>query len=102
MKKYRPAAKISPIYKELGTYLKEKRLKANLSQAQVSQELGYTSPQFVSNFERGLCSPPLPKLRILIDLYRIPLKEITELLISQQRRYLTRELSSTAKRRRGA
>lgn len=99
MKKYRPTVKIGPIFKELGTYLKEKRQKAGLSQAEVSRALGYTSPQFVSNFERGLCSPPLPKLKILTELYKIPVREITELLINQQRRYLTKELSSPRRRR---
>ena len=55
MKKYRPSIKIGPIYKEFGAYLKSKRTKAQLSQTEVSEALGYTSPQFISNFERGLC-----------------------------------------------
>jgi transcriptional regulator with XRE-family HTH domain len=102
MKKYSPAIKIGPIYKELGVYLRNKRMKAQLSQTEVSEALGYTSPQFVSNFERGLCSPPLPKLKVLMSLYKIPLREMTEKLIDQQRRYLSQELSGSKKKRRAS
>jgi len=102
MKKYRPSIKIGPIYKEFGAYLKNKRTKAQLSQTEVSEALGYTSPQFVSNFERGLCSPPLPKLKVLMGLYKIPLKEMTERLLDQQRRYLAKELSGAKKKKRAS
>ena len=37
--------------------LKKMRLKAGLSQRDVSTALGYTSPQYVSNWERGKSHP---------------------------------------------
>lgn len=36
----------------IGTLLKEIRIKSNLSQRDVSEALGYTTAQFVSNWER--------------------------------------------------
>jgi transcriptional regulator with XRE-family HTH domain len=48
--------------KKLGTYLKDVREDANLTQADVSHKLGYTSPQFISNIERGISVVPLKTL----------------------------------------
>ena len=49
----------------LGALLKEGRMKAGLTQRQLAEKLGYTSPQYVSNWERGRVAPPvyiLPKV----------------------------------------
>lgn len=44
--------------RQTGIYLKECRLKSGLSQSDISSRLGYKSPQFVSNIERGIADPP--------------------------------------------
>ena len=80
---------------EFGEYLKEKRLKADYSQREVSEKLGYSSPQFISNIERGLCAPPMPSLKILISLYKIPVKEVTKIILDHQQKLLTSQLSSS-------
>lgn len=49
----------------MGQYLKQCREKAKLSQAYVAERMGYGSPQFISNWERGISMPPMaavPKL----------------------------------------
>ena len=81
------------LFTELGNYLKAKRLAAKLSQSDASRALGYSGPQFISNFERGLCAPPIGKLKILIDLYNISPKELTYLLMKEQRKYIDFHLS---------
>jgi transcriptional regulator with XRE-family HTH domain len=43
----------------LGKFLKTTREAAGLSQGKLAVKLGYKSPQFVSNWERGLSKPPL-------------------------------------------
>jgi len=69
------------MHQEMGKFLYEKRIKAGLSQKDVSDKLGYTSPQFISNYERGLCSPPLKKLKKIAELYKIKPKVIADLMI---------------------
>ena len=54
---------VEELFQKLGPFLKKARSKMGLSQRDVADKLGYTSPQFISNVERGLCSPPLKKLK---------------------------------------
>lgn len=72
----------------LGSFLQEARLHSNFSQWDVAKKLGYSSPQFISNFERGLSSPPLNILRILVGLYGIMPKEILKVIALEQQRTL--------------
>lgn len=45
-------------YKNLGTYLQVKRIEAKLTQAKLAALLKI-HVQYVSNWERGVCAPPL-------------------------------------------
>lgn len=67
--------------KKFGKWLKQKRQDVNTSQREVANELGYTTPQFVSNWERGLITPPLTTCYILADLYNIPRGQMDTALI---------------------
>lgn len=80
------------LFRNLGTYLNAKRKAAGLSQGQVARSLGYSSPQFISNIERGLCSPPLKKLRTMIQLYQVPGEEVAGLILRHQRLDLEKRL----------
>jgi len=55
----------------LGIFLKALRLKQGLTQEHVSTAFGWTTPQFVSNWERCLVDVPLPVYKKLIVLYYI-------------------------------
>jgi len=77
-------------FKKMGKFLKAKRIEADLSQAYVAKKLGYTSSQFISNIERGLCGPPTESLRILIDLYRLDSNEIVKRILNEEKAYLTK------------
>lgn len=81
MKKYA----IERSYVKLGNYLAEKRQEAGLSQREVSLALGYSSAQFISNFERGIAAPPLKKMKILSKMYKLPVREVVDLLIDAER-----------------
>ncbi len=70
----------------LGSFLQGARIRSNLSQWDVAKKLGYSSPQFISNFERGLSSPPLNILRILVGLYGIMPREILKVIALEQQR----------------
>jgi transcriptional regulator with XRE-family HTH domain len=66
---------------DLGQFLKLKREGVGLSQGQVAKKLRYTSPQFVSNWERGVSSPPIKILKILSQMYRVSTDELFELIL---------------------
>lgn len=74
MSKYNPTLK-------LAEFLKNKRIAANLTQMDVAKHLGYSSAQFISNWERGLSSPPAKVVRLISKLYKIPAEEIFEVII---------------------
>jgi transcriptional regulator with XRE-family HTH domain len=54
------------------------RVKADKTQAQVSEKLGYSSPQFISNIERGITAIPFPLLLKLGRLYKIDQDDLIE------------------------
>jgi transcriptional regulator with XRE-family HTH domain len=74
--------------RQLGKLFQKGRLNSGLTQASVCRMLGYSSPQFLSNFERGLCSMPLPQLKKLIDLYDLDGEEVVDLITTLQSKFL--------------
>lgn len=76
----------------LSDFLREKRLSADLSQMDVAKKLGYTSAQFVSNWERGLSNPPISTLRRLSEIYRIPPDDLFEIILTTMINQVTQDL----------
>lgn len=64
-----------------GKFLKEKREQMGFSQAAIAEKMGYTTPQFVSNWERGLAMPPIKTLKKLADLYKVPQNEMFDVAL---------------------
>lgn len=58
-----------------GIKLKEYRKNAGLSQKEVSDEMGYKTAQFISNWERGLSFPPIVELKKLAQIYKCDTKK---------------------------
>jgi transcriptional regulator with XRE-family HTH domain len=58
------------VYDAIGEELKKMREKVGLKQKEVADMLGYTSPQFISNWERGISSPPVKTIKQLANLYK--------------------------------
>lgn len=52
-------------------YLKEMRIKAGLTQQQVADHFGYTSPQHISALDRGISSPSIKDLKDLAFIYKV-------------------------------
>lgn len=73
---------------QIGEYLKTKREKIGLTQGQVSNKLGYSSPQFISNIERGSSLPPLSILKEISKLLKLNDKTIMELLLEQKKKQI--------------
>ncbi len=66
---------------ELSNYLKKSRESVGLSQTFVSSKLGYSSPQFVSNWERGLSHPPVKSLKKIAKLYKLKDKDLFDVFV---------------------
>lgn len=64
---------------------KSLRERAGLTQRQVSDALGYSTPQFISNVERGRCRFPIQKLPKIRKLYRLSVDQTIEMVLSEER-----------------
>lgn len=67
--------------KKFADFLKRSREGVGLTQAEVAQSLGYSTAQFVSNWERGLSHPPMKSLKVLANLYKIPSDQLFEAIL---------------------
>jgi transcriptional regulator with XRE-family HTH domain len=84
----------------LAGYLKDKRVAAGLTQSEVAKKLGYSSPQFVSNWERGLANPPVFVLRDLTKMYKVGADQMFDLLVVDVKAELEREFYASRSKRR--
>lgn len=78
---------------EYGDYLQNLRTKAGLSQGDVSEKLGYSTPQFISNWERGVSKPPVTVLKQLAKLYN----KSAEQMFNEYLEQIHREVASDMK-----
>ncbi len=85
---------------QLASFLKEKRIEIGLTQSEVASTLGYSSPQFISNWERGLANPPVFILRNLTKIYKVPADEMFAKLMHEVERDMHREFYTTKVSRR--
>ena len=89
-------------FESVGKILKDARIVQGLSQRDVSLKLGYTSPQFISNIERGLCMPPLKQLKIMIDLYDLNAATVAELIVDAQSDFIRDQLGISGSKKKVA
>jgi len=78
--------KLKRDYVELGAMLQKRRQKLGLTQKQIADALGYSSGQFLSNFERGIARPPLKKLKWLCKRYSLPPQSVARLIGESERK----------------
>lgn len=64
----------------VGAMLRRWRLRAGLTQADVAYALGYSVPQFCSNWERGTSQPPPKAILPLSRILKVPARDIVDLL----------------------
>ena len=79
-------------HKLVGSYLKNVRMDKGLTQSDVAVKLGYTSPQFISNIERGISKVPLKTLRHFIDLYQLNPEHLIETILEEKRHQIRKAL----------
>lgn len=76
----------------LAKFLKEKRLAVGLSQRDVADKLGYSTPQFISNWERGVSIPPISVLKKLGEFYKVSSEELFNIILKSTVEKITAEL----------
>lgn len=76
MRKYR----LKRNHTQLGEYLLKQRKAAGLTQKELSETLGYSSAQFISNFERGITAPPLSKMDKIVKTLKIKQGDLDSLV----------------------
>ncbi len=69
----------SQMHKKVGEFMRVAREAAGLTQAGAAKSLGYSTPQFVSNWERGLCNPPHSELKKLCKLYKLEREDLAKI-----------------------
>ena len=75
-----------------GAYLRQSRQNAKITQKKLSIRLGYSSPQFVSNWERNMSFPSPEKIAAIASVLGIRAADIVEALIEEKTLKLRRKL----------
>ena len=70
-------------YHSISEFFRKKRLVAGLTQGTLASKIG-VHVQIVSNWERGLCKPPLGRLSDVAEILHIPKAEIVNFLLREQ------------------
>lgn len=76
----------------LPTYLKIARENMKLTQKQVASQLGFTSGQFVNNWEGGKSKPPINLLKKISKLYHIDATDIFNYILNDEMNQLQTKL----------
>lgn len=84
--------KIKRNYESVGALLAKARDNSNLSQAFVANKLGYSSPQFISNMERGIALPTKKGIKTLVDLYDLNPKVLVSAILKAKRTQLEKSI----------
>ena len=83
---------------KLGLFLKQKRLQRRLSQRDVSDFMGYSTPQFISNLERGRANLPMNQLKKFQQVLGVDSKELCEKYIEHLEEIFQKKVDFAKKR----
>lgn len=76
----------------LEEFLKIAREESNMTQLELSKKLKLTSPQFVSNWERGIAKVPVKTLARLVAILQLDVETVVDLRILDNKENLKRAL----------
>lgn len=65
-------------FERQGKLLKSVRLKHDLSQGQLAKIIGLTSPQFISNIERGKCGISATIAKVLVSKLKVDKEKLVK------------------------
>ena len=84
--------KDNDFHMNFGKFLQKKRREAGFTQNEVALFCGYSTPQFVSNWERGLVLPPISTIKQLVGYYECNVYEVYDFIAEWQMKILKKEL----------
>jgi transcriptional regulator with XRE-family HTH domain len=102
MKKKKPTLASERSSRRLREFLRDARDARGLSQAALASKLGYESAQYVSDWERGISSPPMKKLAKISDLLEIDMDRFFGLLVDVAKERVVEDLTKDYARVRKA
>lgn len=76
---------------ETGRVVKAARLKAKLSQGKLARALGWTTSQYVSNVERGLCGFPARKGKLFCRITKLSPSKLVKAMENDWHEWLWKE-----------
>lgn len=97
IKKKKAKKKTKIVRDTLGEYIKKTRLAQGYSQSELAHLLGYTSPQFISDWERGVSSPPVKRLHEIAEVLDVKVDLLFNLLVTLATEQLVNNLSKEFK-----
>ena len=83
---------------ELSNYLLKAREDKGLTQKELADKLGIASAQLISNWERGLCAPPLKKLNSLSSALGIQFDPTFDLVMKYKSEVARQKAASVPKK----
>jgi len=87
-----PSTKAPRAFANIGQYLKHCRDQLDISQKMIAKQVGYKSPQILSNIERGKQRIPGSKMGKFVKAYKADAKEIFTILVEANRQQLAADL----------
>jgi transcriptional regulator with XRE-family HTH domain len=84
-------------YEAVGEFLRAARSNAGLTQLEVADALGYSSPQFISNFEAGIAVPPLSKIVALERIYKFDVMALMKVILDTERSHVVESVQKKTK-----
>lgn len=79
-------------FQNIAIAVKTNRETANISQGLLAKAVGYKNAQFISNVERGLCSIPAEKVKVLSKTLNIAEEEIINAMVADYKESLKKNL----------
>src|ERR1700741_39386 len=83
---------------KLAVLLKEARIEAGISQVELADKLGYETSQFISDWERGIHSPPVKNLFKICRLLGVQEQKVFDLFVEIAQEKLAADLEKEFKK----
>lgn len=83
--------------RKFGAIVKKARVKAGLTQKNVSEKLNYATPQFVSNWERGLSVVASNDIKKLAQILNIDVELIRKAVTKHKTEAITQKVSEACR-----